>query len=33
MTSTPPIFPQNKIAPPVQEPKEEDGADDQEKNA
>jgi sec-independent protein translocase protein TatB len=33
MTSTPPVFPQNKIAPPVQEPKEDDGADDQEKNA
>jgi Sec-independent protein translocase protein TatA len=33
LTSPPPAFPQNKIAPPVQEPKEEDGADDQEKNA
>jgi sec-independent protein translocase protein TatB len=32
MTSPPPAFPQNKIAPPVQETKEEKGADDQEKN-
>ena len=32
MTSPPPAFPQNKIAPPVQETKQEDGANDQEKN-
>jgi Sec-independent protein translocase protein TatA len=33
LTSSPPAFPQNKIAPPQEETKEEDGADDQEKNA
>lgn len=33
ITAPPAVFPQNKIAPPVEEPKDEDGADDQEKNA
>jgi Sec-independent protein translocase protein TatA len=33
LTSPPPAFPQNKIAPPVEKPKDENGADDQEKNA
>ncbi len=33
LTSPPPAFPQNKIAPPIEEPKDEDGADDQGKNA
>ena len=33
MTSPPPVFPQNKIAPPVKEETKEDAADDQEKNA
>lgn len=33
MTSPPPAFPQNQIAPPAKESKNEEGADDQEKNA
>ena len=33
MTSPPAAFPQNKIAPPTEETKPEDGADDPEKNA
>ena len=33
MTSPPPAFPQNKIAPPTAETKPEDGVDDPEKNA
>jgi Sec-independent protein translocase protein TatA len=33
LTSPPTAFPQNKIAPPAEKPKDEDGADDQEKNA
>ena len=32
-TSTPPVFPQNKIAPPTEETEPEDGTDDPEKNA
>jgi hypothetical protein len=33
LTSPPPVFPQNQIAPPVKETKKEEaGADDQEKN-
>jgi hypothetical protein len=33
MTSTPTVFPQNKIAPPTEEAKQENGVDDPEKNA
>lgn len=33
MNSTPTVFPDNKIAPPTEKPKPEEGADDPEKNA
>jgi sec-independent protein translocase protein TatB len=33
IVATPPVFPQNQIAPPLNETKAEGGADDQEKNA
>ena len=33
LTSPPPVFPQNQIAPPMKETKADEGADDQEQNA